>query len=239
MTGPALFGHRSELLELAPLIRRAASLDPAGLARVRMAPHEVNALIRLPFGVLVGRRLAGEFGALSDATMAVGDLLGWLDGDPESPPLRDTEWRGATPPDRGWRRVETVPDDIVRGLVRAGALTLKQAAEREGVPGGQPRAEVTDSLLDSIVLTATDIGTRTVEVRLRPLSALVRMGFLARESHLGIDVAGRWIRLAASYGSAYIERADAGPGALGGLAVVSATRAAGAGVAHPHRGVGR
>ena len=112
------------------------------------------------------------------------------------------------PPDSGWHRVETVPDDVIRGLVRAGALTLKQAAEREGVPGAQPRAEVTDALLDSIVLTATD--SRRRGGRGEPATAVGAGpdGFPGPGIPPGIDVAGRWLRLAATYGSAYAERAE-------------------------------
>jgi len=96
--------------------------------------------------------------------------------------------------------------------VRTGALTLKEMAAREGVPGAQPRADVADVLLDTIVLTVTadDDPSLTAEVTLRALSALTRMGFLARGSHANVDRSGRWVRVAASYGSVYLE----GPGGL-------------------------
>jgi hypothetical protein len=212
-----------DLAELAPLLRRAVGLDRASLVRVRVFPDAALALVRLPFEVLVGRRIPGRFPADQDATFATADLLGWLDGDLPVPAKRDDAWRGGLPAESGWRRIDTVPDEVVRALVRQGALTLQEAAEREGLPGAQPRAEVTDALLDSVVLTVSDPSAE-IEVSLRLLSALVRMGFLARDSHLAIDAAGRWVRLAASYGSAYAER----PGL--GLGVV---------VANPHGGVGR
>ncbi len=66
---------------------------------------------------------------------------------------------------------------------------------------------------------------REVQVSLRQVSALVRMGFLARDSHLAVDIAGRWLRLAATYGSVYAERKGLGLSLQGR--------------AHPHRGVGR
>jgi hypothetical protein len=47
-------------------------------------------------------------------------------------------------------------------------------------------------------------------VTLRALSAVTRMGFLQRGGALHVDLAGRWIRLAAAYGSVYLER----PGGL-------------------------
>jgi hypothetical protein len=212
----------SGLAELSPLVRRAATLDPGGLVRIRVTPAGVSALVKLPFDVLVGRRIAGEFGAPIDATYAVAELLAWLD-DADGPELIDlgVAWRTGLPPNTGWQRVEIVPDDVVRGLIRQGAATLREAAEREGLPGAQPRAEVADVLLDTTVLTVTDAGTE-VEVSLRLISALVRMGFLARDSHLAVDVAGRWLRLAASYGSAYAERPGFGLGLM-----------------QPHSGVGR
>jgi hypothetical protein len=216
------------LAELAPLLRRAVALDPAGVVRLRVQPDGATALIRLPFAVLAGRRISGRFGAVHDGTYRAVELLGWLDGDGELPPGSAEEWRASVPPEAGWRRIEVVPDDVVRGLVRQGALTLKQAAEREGVPGAQPRAEVADALLDSVVLTATHEADRA-EVSLRSLSALVRMGFLARGSHLAVDITGRWTRLTASYGSVYAERAGLG------LTVLRPGRTA----AEPHGRIGR
>ncbi len=98
---------------------------------------------------------------------------------------------------------------MIRGLVRSGAQALQDAAAREGVPGAQPRAEVADALLDAVVLTA-DGGGRRAQVTLRTLSALTRMGFLPRGSSAAIDVAGRWVRVAAEYGSVFAGRATAG-----------------------------
>ncbi len=110
------------------------------------------------------------------------------------------------PPAAGWQRIETVPDTVIRPLVRQGALTLKEAAERAGVPGASPRAEVADALLDSVVLTAESATGLRAEVTLRALSALTKMGFLARGSEAHLDVSGRWTRLSAVYGSVLVER---------------------------------
>ncbi|MGN6607189.1 MAG: hypothetical protein ACTHMS_09310 [Jatrophihabitans sp.] len=197
---------RDLLDELAPALRRAATLDAAALVRVRCDGHTVTALLRLPFDVLVARTLRAELPAL-DSTVRAAELLDWLDGTRAEPPEpRDVDWRAGLPPQRGWRHVETVPDDVLRPLVRSGALALKDAAAREGVPGAQPRAEVADALLDAVVLSATS-DDATAEVTLRTVSALLRMGFLPRGGHAHIDVSGRWTRLAAEYGSVYAERA--------------------------------
>jgi len=73
---------RDDLVELAPVLRRAVTLDAAGLARLRASEHQVSVLLRLPFGVLVARTLAVERGDEPfDATVQASDLLTWLDGD--------------------------------------------------------------------------------------------------------------------------------------------------------------
>jgi hypothetical protein len=205
--------RRDDLLELAPVLRRAVILEPGGLARLRASEHQVAVLVRLPFGVLVSRTLAVECaGNVFDVTVRASDLLAWLDGEVAGPPEpRDAEWRAGLPPASGWQRIDTVPDDVVRGLVRAGAQTLKDAAERAGLAGAQPRAEVADVLLDSVVLTVTSAGGGSAApITLRALSALTRMGFLTRGSHAAVDVAGRWIRIAAEFGSGYSERPGLG-----------------------------
>jgi hypothetical protein len=194
---------RAELAEMAPLLRRVVALDANALARIRAGQARVTVLVRLPFAVLVARTVAAHTDAQLDRTVAAADLLGWLDGAATAPPEpRDGAWRGAAPPATGWQRVEIVPDDVIRGLVRAGAQALQDAAAREGVRGAQPRADVADALLDAVVLTA-DGGGRRAEVSLRTLSALTRMGFLRRDSSAAIDVAGRWVRVAADYGSVF------------------------------------
>ena len=209
MTDAAL--GRDDVAELVPLLRRTLTLDASGLVRLRRRGERCSALVRLPFGVLAARTVAlDSAGADYDTTVRYADLLAWVDGERTDPPgPRDAEWRSGTPPTDGWRRIDTVPDAEVRRLVRGGALALKDAAEREGVPGAQPRAEVADALLDSIVLTATD-GELEAPVSLRTLSALTRLGFLPRDSHVAIDSAGRWIRVAATFGSVYEQRAGLG-----------------------------
>lgn len=202
---------KDDLAELAPLLRRTISLDPAGLARLRQGSGRLSVLVRLPFGVLAARTIALDAAADDlDTTVRADELLAWLDGErPDPPAARDAEWRSGIPPASGWRRIDTVPDADVRPLVRRGATTLKAAAEREGVPGAEPRAEVADALLDSVVLTVSD-GPLSASVNLRTLSAVTRLGFLPVGSYLNVDVAGRWVRVAAAYGSVYAERPGLG-----------------------------
>jgi hypothetical protein len=196
---------RNQLSEVAPLLRRVVALDASSLARLRRNGDRLSALVRLPFGVLAARTL-DEPGSDFDVTVRSDELLAWLDGERTDPPqARDADWRGSVPPVAGWRRVDIVPDSQIRPLVRSGALTLKEAAEREGVPGASPRAEVADALLDSVVLTVRS-DTDSARITLRTVSAVTRLGFLPRNSHVAVDVSGRWIRVAAAYGSVFAEQ---------------------------------
>jgi hypothetical protein len=203
---------RRALVELAPVLRRAVSLDPRSVARVKLTGEAAMVLVRLPFGVLVSRTVRTRTPRIEPVDVAVRatDALAWLDDGESAPEPDDAAWRAGLPPVSGWRRLDTVPEDVVRNLVRAGAVAVKDAADREGVPAAQPRAEVADALLDSVVLTVTDGDGRTAEITLRVLSALTRMGFLPRRGHVYVDTVGRWIRVVAEYGTVYLER----PGGL-------------------------
>lgn len=199
--------NRDTLADLAPLLRRVIALNPHAVARLRLTDTAVTAFVRLPFGVLVGRAIAVPPGDATDETFRAADLLAWLDGQHTDPPqARNLLWRGTLPPATGWQRLEQVPDEDIRRVVRAGALALKEAAEREGVPRGtQPRREVADALLDAVGLTVSE-GDRSAAITVRSLSALTRMGFLARGSHAHVDIAGNWVRIVGSYGTVYGSR---------------------------------
>lgn len=216
LTGPLTAADRGRLVELAPFVRRAVALDPRGVVRLRLDAETATVLARLPFDVLVSRTVqTAPVAPPRDVVVASAQLVAWLDSAESTdtadgalagaPPSRDADWRGGTPPSVGWRRIETVPDDVVRGLVRSGALAVQDAARREGVPGAQPRAQLADALLDATVLTVSD-GTRQTEVSLRVLSALTRMGFLPRGGAAHVDLCGRWLRVVGGHGTAYAQR---------------------------------
>jgi hypothetical protein len=195
---------RPELAELAPAVRRAVALDPSIPVRLRRGGGRSSAVLRLPFGVLAARslRVAREDGAPDsrlDVTVDGGDLLAWLDGTrPAAPEPRDERWRGTLPPEAGWRRLDTVPADVVREIVRTGALAAS----------GQPRRS-TDALLDASALRVSDEHGHSVAVSLRTLSALIRLGFAPAGTSVAVDLCGRWARVAGLYGSVYAERPEA------------------------------
>ena len=194
--------------DLAAFLGRALALDPAAVVRLRTAGGLVTAWARLPFGVLVSRTVGGD-AKPTDVTVGGGELLGALESAASPaelalPRRRDVEWRTALPPAAGWVRLDEVPGDVVRSLVRAGAEALRS------VPAGVA-ASAGESLLDHESLTVSGPGG-SVALPLRVLTALVRMGFLAvpraaERSGSGdavlVATGAGWVRLAAPYGSAY------------------------------------
>ena len=76
------------LVELAPMLRRAAALDEVSLARIVTGKATVTGLVRLPFDVLVGRTLplpADTDRHAGDYSVLASELLAWIDGDDASP----------------------------------------------------------------------------------------------------------------------------------------------------------
>lgn len=201
---PARLNHLRDVIgDLVPVVRRAASLDAHSLARLRLDGSTATIFVRLPFAVLVSRRVPADTSGTIDVTLDCTELLTWYDGDrADEPRARDVQWRSALPPAQGWHQIDTVPDSVVRDLVRKGALAVADAGRSA------------DALLDSVVLHASSADHLTAEVTLRALSALTRMGFLPRGSHIVISVAGRWTRVAAEYGSVYLERPGLGIGPI-------------------------
>ena len=206
--------------DVAAFLGRVTALDPGALVRLRDSGGRVTGYARLPFGVLVSRTVAGSVRPV-DVTVAAADLLAALEpphgrgGEVALPASRDVEWRAALPPLSGWQRLDEVPGDVVRSLVRAGAETLRAVPASAAASAGE-------SLLDHEALTVSAAG-RTVAVPLRVLTALARMGFLGAGAGAGVGVgasaggraggsgadvvvfsaAGGWVRLAAAYGSAF------------------------------------
>jgi hypothetical protein len=194
--------------DLGAFLARLSRLDPAALVRLRrVAPDRTAVWGRLPWAVLVSRTVSGA--GPDDATVSAADLLGALErpGDLALPARRDAEWRWPLPPAAG-RVVEQLPVAEVRRIAAAAAGTLRTAAA-EGV-GGRPVGEraVRDALLDHVAIVVTTDGAH-VEVPQRLVQGVARMGFLGRSDTttvgtVNVQLAGRWIGLAAPYGIAWL-----------------------------------
>ena len=184
-----------QLADFVPLAQRAVSVDAASMIRFRAAEQRVGGFVRLPYDVLAGRTLATDPAGAFDITVAAADFLRWAEQSGPAPAAKDAHWLSALPPQRGWRRVEVVPDSVIRALVRSGAE----------LAGGATSRQSQEALLASVVLTAAGDGSADpVQVRLGALTALTRMGFLPRDSQVAIDAGPGWVRLAAAYGSTYV-----------------------------------
>jgi hypothetical protein len=200
-------------------LARLVKLDPAALVRLRPAGPAALALwARLPFEVLVTRGVRAGFA--EDATVRAADLLAALRagaGVGDLPVRRDAQWRWPVPAGPG-RVVERLPAAELRALDAAAATTLRAAVT--GGVGGRAVGErvLREALLDHVpVVVVTDHGER-VEVTQRMVQAVVRMGFLgpatadagrvggavARpDGDVEVRVAGRWVGLAAPFGTAW------------------------------------
>ena len=189
----------AQLADFIPLAERAVSIDAGSMIRFRGAEQRVGGFVRLPYDVLAGRTLAAAPAGSFDITVAAADFLRWADESGPAPAGKDAHWLSALPPRRGWRRVDVVPDRVIRDLVRSGAQLAADATSRQSQ----------ESLLASVVLTAGDGTAPEVQVRLGALTALTRMGFLPRDSEAAVDVSPGWVRVAAAYGSTYV--ADGNP----------------------------
>lgn len=199
----APLGSPQRWVELAPLVHRVAGRDAATPVRLRHRGARSTVLAHLSTGTLVGRTVETADHGEIDVTLRAGELRAWLDGErSELPPRADAQWRGGLPPATGWRRIDRVPDAVVRDLIRQGAQAHADAA------GRQLGTRAAEALLDAVVLTVQD-GSGRAEITNRALSAVTAMGFLPRGSYVAIDVAGRWNRIAAPYGSVFAERPGA------------------------------
>jgi hypothetical protein len=187
------------LVRLRPVAQDPVGPDPAGVSLVAL-------WARLPWDVLVTRTVRGAVPA--DATVGAADLLARLGSDPLAPPSRrDPDWRWPVPPDAG-RAVESVAAGELRAIATAAAGTLREAAE--GGLGGRSVGEraVRDALLDHVAIVVTHGDGERAEVTQRLVQAVVRMGFLGPagdpvERSAQVRIAGRWVGIAAPYGTAW------------------------------------
>ncbi len=185
----------------APFLARLTRLDPGALVRLRGAgPGDIELWGRVPWGVLVTRRLPGP--PIVDTTVAAAALLRSVtDGDGELPPARDHEWRWALPPGAG-RAVETLPEEAVLRLGAAAAETVRAGRGRVG------DRMLRDAVLDHIAVVVST-GDEEVPVRQGMIQAMLRMAFINTDGHgeITVRIAGRWVGLAAEHGSVWLQNA--------------------------------
>ena len=204
--------------DAAPFLARLVRLDRAAVVRLRPAGDRVTLWAALPWGVLVGRTVAGALAAAvpKDVTVGAAALLESLSsGDPLAsrrddwlPARRDADWRMALPPSVGVA-VERVAAADLQRIAVAAAGTLREAST-QGVGGrAVGQRALRDALLDHVAIVATPPAGGSVEVPQRLVQAVVKMGFLGNtdadaDALVDIRTAGRWVGLSAPYGVAWL-----------------------------------
>jgi hypothetical protein len=194
-------------------LSRLLRLDPAAPVRCRAVTARRAAMWgRLPWGVLVTRTVAA-IDAL-DITVSAAELLAGL-GVAGAPARRDHAWRWSLPP-LASRPIESIPVTEIRQIAAAAARTLREVAAA-GV-GGRVAGEraVRDALLEHVAIEVTGARGEHVQVRQRLIQAVTAMGFLgpadqpaeSPEPTVGVRLAGRWVGLAAPFGTAWLPPAD-------------------------------
>jgi hypothetical protein len=180
---------------------RLTHLDRDAVVRLRPAGSERTALwARLPWRVLVTRETESPGELPGDVTVGAAALLAGAG----LPPRRDHEWRWPLPPSMG-TVVEEVPAQTLREVAAAAAGTLREIAET-GLEGRAVGVRVVrEALLDHVAIVVEAEKRDQIEVPQRLVQAVVRMGFLGSGSSMvKVRLAGRWVGLAARYGSAWL-----------------------------------
>ena len=215
--GSASEGHGlAGIADAGAFLARLVRLDRAAPVRLRPGAGSTGGhtvlWARLPWSVLVTRRVAGVGPAGGDVTVSASALLAALaEGVPALPPRRDADWRWPLPPATG-RNVEAVAPGELTRLAAAAADTVREAAA--GGVGGRAVGQraIRDALLDHVALTVASESVSPVEVPQRLVQAVARMGFLGTESDdrrppAQVCVAGTWIGISAPYGVAWLQKA--------------------------------
>jgi len=198
------------LADAAAFLGRLVRLDRAAVVRLRPAGDRVTLWAALPWGVLVGRTVAGALAASvpGDVTVGAAALLETLGSGDPLPARRDADWRMALPPSTGVA-VERVAAADLQRIAVAAAGTLREAST-QGVGGrAVGQRALRDALLDHVAIVATPPAGGPVEVPQRLVQAVVKMGFLGNtdadaDALVDIRTAGRWVGLSAPYGVAWL-----------------------------------
>jgi hypothetical protein len=194
---------------------RLVRLDRTAVVRLRPAGDATEVWAMLPFDVLATRRL--RWRVPSDVTVSGADLLGALEtggapADPARLGRRDTEWRWALPPGRG-NEIERIPAVELIRVAAAASHTIRQAVT-EGVNGrAVGERMLRDALLDHVAITVDGSGGERVDIPVRVVQGVVRMGFLGQvasgskatvgEAFVTVRLATGWTGVDASYGSVW------------------------------------
>lgn len=211
---------------LAAFLTKTVRLDEAAVVRLRTRSDGLLSVwAPTGFDALAVRVVSGS--VVPDDTSAAADqLLAALgvatDGAIDPGFSMDSAWRGALPPDEGFRHVDDVPARVLIDLAQRGARLAKEHGSSHGPP---------ISLLDQEVLhvdsaRGAEGEHEAVPITMRTVFALTAMGFvpytgndpmtsevdLARidaTEQVRVRATAVWLRLDARYGSVFTRRSNA------------------------------
>jgi hypothetical protein len=187
-------------------LARLLRLDPVAVVRLRpvddVRPRPAGELVaawgRVPFGVLVTRRLRAAVD--HDTTVRGSDLLRAVEADGVLPPSVDHAWRWGLPPGPG-EIVEELPAAEVRRVAAAAALAAREALSSGMAGRAVGSRRVRDALLDHVPIVV-DVGAVRIGVSQRLVQALARMGFIG-EQPVAVHRAGPWTGLSGEFGTSW------------------------------------
>ncbi|MBA3488753.1 MAG: hypothetical protein H0T78_04270 [Longispora sp.] len=182
--------------DLGAFCARIIRFDPAILVRVDV--EAVWAI--LPFDVLATRPLrAGREGFIAPGAYRAAEVLEYLSEGGPLPRDRSADWRGGPPPLTMGRVLERLPARELRGIADAAVETLRQS------PPSLGERRVRDVLLDHVAVTVVAEGEGVVNIPLRLVLGLTRMGFLGNDP-VTVSRSGGWTGLVAEYGAVWHKR---------------------------------
>lgn len=158
-------------------------------------------------GTLVRREFHGRLDGVDDIAVSATDFASKLNvsvsksAHVDLPASADTKWRGTIPPATGWRMIQDIPAGALIDAVDAAGASLTDLEDHA-------LNAAADSMLSQPVLTVDAPGEAPIELSLRILLCLTRMGFLAGERAGPGNVArvaanGPWVIIATMQGAAY------------------------------------
>lgn len=199
---PASPAARTDLLTFAS---RVARLAPDGLIRLRSEGERTTAWA-LVVGVLVRRDFTARLDDVTDVTVPGQALADAVDRSVSSsevialPDAMDAAWRASLPPASPWTHREDLPaGEILQTLDLAGSQ-LRALDDSQLAAAG-------DSMLSQTIAMVDRDGIEPVEIPMRMLVAMSRLGFLTEASGandtIRVATNGRWVVAATRLGAAF------------------------------------
>lgn len=181
-------------------------LSSNAIVRIQVTGHR-TVVWAIVLGTLVRREFHGRLVGADDIAVSAPQFAQRVDVSVSSSPYvvlpdaADADWRGTIPPSSGWRVVEDVPARSLVEAVTAAGASLNDLED-------YALDAAADSLLAKPALSIESPGERPIELSLRILVSLSRMGFLAGPNGSEGNVArvainGSWVIVATMQGAAY------------------------------------